>query len=84
MIKRETKNDDEDILTNLLQKNSFDPLTFMLDLQVTQAKVTDLATATVSDLQDLLHGLTKSPAEGMHFLTAVLHLRLFLENLFAS
>ena len=41
----------------------------MLDLQVTQAKVTDLATATVSDLQDLLHGLTKSPAEGMHFLT---------------
>ena len=61
--KRNT-NDDLDILTNLLQKNSFDPATFMMELQIAQAKVTDLASASVSDLQDLLKGLTTNPTQG--------------------
>ena len=60
----ESETSSEAVFLKLLQKNAFDPLTFLLELEITQAKVTDLATATVNDLQQLLNGLTTSPAQG--------------------
>ena len=60
----ETETSSEAVFLKLLQKNAFDPLTFLLELEITQAKVTDLATATVNDLQQLLNGLTTNPAQG--------------------
>ena len=62
----ETETSSEAVFLKLLQKNAFDPLTFLLELEITQAKVTDLATATVNDLQQLLNGLTTSPAQGTY------------------
>ena len=66
MVETETSSS-EAVFLKLLQKNAFDPLTFLLELEITQAKVTDLATATVNDLQQLLNGLTTNPAQGIFF-----------------